>query len=222
MNTSQKLLFAFLMFFAAFASSCFAQVSTFGSDEAEWGWSGRDKGKYSKEAVVSILQKSWGKVDKLDLQEMVDKETFAEFLWKVDKNLVTKAMSTKSSFFVVGAAIDTLKISFDNNGKGEIICFGKGKIMGRVRCQTSEREGEHRQIGAGDYTISDKESLHVSREIKGARMPKALLVSKDRGIYIHCGDLSFASRGCIRVSEPAGVQLFRLVSVGTKVTIVQN
>lgn len=210
------------LFLVACATSCFGQITTFSGQDAQWGWSGKDKGKYSKEAVVSILQKNWGKVDKLDLQDMVDKETFAEFLWEIDKSLVKKAMATKSSFFVAGAEIDTLNITFDSDGKGEITCYNKGEITGRIRCQTSRRGDKYDQLEAGEYTISDKEFVHISTEFKGVRMPKAMLVSKRRGIYIHCGDLSFASAGCIRVSEPVGEQLFKIVPKGTKVTIVQK
>jgi hypothetical protein len=197
------------------------QISTFSGDEVEWGWSGKEKGLYSKEAVVGILQENWGKVSPFDLQAKVDQVTFAEFLWKITPDLVDQAVKSGSSFIVGNTKVDSLVINLEPSGKGEIIIISQGVLVGRVRCQSAAtREGKNSQITAGDHKLLRKEGIHISKEFRGAKMPKALLLDASRGIWIHCGDLSSTSGGCIRVSEPVGRELYKLTSIGTNVKVV--
>ncbi len=204
------------------------QISTFNGHEVEWGWSGKD---YSKEAVVKVLQENWGKVSPFDLQLKVDQVTSAEFLWKVTLDLVDKAIASGSTFIVGGTKVESLVITMEASGKGKITLISQGWIVGYTRCQSADkREGENSQIIEGDYKILDKKEVRVSTEIGqgtpgtkgfvGARMPKALLLDASRGIWIHCGDLSSTSGGCIRVSEPVGRELYKLTSIGTPVKVV--
>jgi hypothetical protein len=204
------------------------QISTFNGHEAEWGWSGKNKGLYSKDAVISILQENWGKVSPLDLQMKVDKVTFAEFLWKITPDLVDQAVKSGSTFIVGGTKVDSLVITLDTAGKGKITLISEGWVVGYTRCQSAaKREGENSQLDQGEYKVLDKKEVHFSTEIgqgtpgtedfKGAKMPKALLLDASRGIWVHCGDLSSPSGGCIRVSKPVERELFKLISIGTPV-----
>lgn len=194
------------------------QVSTFNGHEAEWGWSGKD---YSKSAVIKILQENWGKVSPLDLQKKVDVVTSAEFLWKITPDLVDQALSSSSTFVVGGAKVEGMVITLEASGRGEITLISQGNTVGRTRCQSAAtRKGKNSQIVEGGHKVLGKEEIHTSKEFRGAKMPKALLLDASTGIYIHCGDLSSISGGCIRVSEPAGRELFRLISVGTLVKVV--
>jgi hypothetical protein len=194
------------------------QISTFNGHEAEWGWSGKD---YFKPAVVKILQESWGKVSPLDLQTKVDQVTAAEFLWKITPDLVDQAVKSGSSFIVGDSKPNSLVINLEPSGKGKITLISEGWVVGYIRCQSAAtREGKNSQPAWGDYKVLDKEEIHVSKEFKGAKMPKALLLDASVGIYIHCGDLSSISGGCIRVSAPVGRELYKLISIGTPVKVV--
>lgn len=210
-----------LLILLSLVSVVFAQVSTFNGYEVEWGWSGKNSGNYSKLAVVAILQENWGKVSPLNIQSKVDQVTSAEFLWKITPDLVEQAMKSGSTFIVGGTKIDSLVVIIEASGKGKTTLISQGKTVGLTRCQSAgSREGKNSQPTWGDYKVLDKEEVHVSKEFKGAKMSKALLLDASRGIWIHCGDLSSTSGGCIRVSEPVGRELFKLVSIGTSVKVV--
>jgi L,D-transpeptidase catalytic domain len=216
MNIIKKI--AISVFFLL-TSPLFAQ-SAFNGTKAEWGWSGKD---YQKDLVIGVLEQNWGKISAFDLQSKVDKVTHAEFLWKVTFDQVREAHNTNSTYIVGGTSVTDLEIVFEASGRGIILLYSSKNLVGRVRCQSAaKREGKNSQLEEGDYTVRLKKRLHISQEFKGAEMPNALLIDSGRGIYIHNGDLSSTSGGCVRVSEPVGRELFRLVNQGVSVKVVHK
>lgn len=205
-----------IVFFLLSAFSTFAQVSTFNGHKTNWGWSSK---AYSKDAVVKILDTvNLDTVDRLSIQKRVDAVTEAEFLWKISPDLVREAEVSGSSYIVAGAKVSNLEITLQPGGKGEIRLYSQGALVGRVRCHSAATlQGKNSQPNAGNFTVTDKEEMHISKEFKGAKMPFALCVDPVRGIWIHCGDISEVSGvsgGCVRVSKPVGRQLFDLIARG--------
>lgn len=199
----------------AFLTS-FVSAQTFSGDAVEGGWHSPG---FSMDKVSGILTQNWGKIDNLSLQDKVDKEgVLAELLWKTTAD---KAEKTNSSF-MSGEKPDRLEIVLEKDGSGKIFLYKDQILIGRVRCKTnSKTEGEYRQPGAGEYKVFDKKKVRVSTDPKfeGAKLPNALLIDHSRGIWIHQGDITGQSGGCVRVSEPVARQLYRLVDIGTTVVV---
>lgn len=202
-----------------------ADISTFSGKKADWSWFGdrEDSAKDVDPKVIAILQKEWGKTPPLLIQNELDSQGIsAEFIWKITPNETVAAEQTVSSYITDNASVASMVITMQSTGKGEIRLYSQdGSLVGRVRCSsTSVREGKNSQLAAGNYTVTSKEAVHVSKEFKGAKMPNALEIDADRGIFIHNGNIEGVSGGCIRVAAASGRHLFRLVKKGVSVKMV--
>lgn len=211
-----------LLFFAG--TVCFSQVNTFGGARAEWSTSYNTKNKQ----VITFLEQNWTGKNQLKLQDLVDQQGLdCEFLWKVDPSQVQKALSSNSSFFT-GQKPDLVELVFYSNGKVQINLYLQGKSCGCVRAWTSsKREGEYRQLSAGDYTVTGFNKNGYSKTFDSP-MPNQILLSGEatkRSISIHTGDISGEKEGntyhgCIRMGEVSGKNLFSLLSKGVSVKVI--
>ncbi len=224
-NFIQNLLIAILLFFMALVACSFGQT-TFSGAKADWGWSSTT----INDQVISFLEKNYKEGDQFSLQNKAKNAGLdCEFLWKVTPDQVEKALSSGSSF-MTGDKMDSMTMVFYPNGKGEITLYSQGKICGRVQAWTaSKRQGEYRQLSAGEYKITGLQVKGWSNTFKTA-MPYKVSLSGEaasRGIFIHQGDISGEKpgineyHGCIRVSRLTGQQFMRLLSIGhTTVKVV--
>jgi hypothetical protein len=211
-----------IILFFALISQAFSEVSTYNGSKAHWGWSGEmpDFNKVCDPVVIGILEEYHGKISPFALQAKVDAVTTAEFLWKVTVDEVAKADKTASSYIVGGAQVTRLEITLDAQGKGVILLYSQAQLVGRVRCQcANKREGENSQITPGNFKIGLKDKDYVNG--KKVKMPFAMNVDPQRGIFIHQGDIAkTASAGCLRVSKPVARVLFSLIKKGTPVKVI--
>lgn len=213
----------------AFVSNIFAQTA-FNGHAVEWGWSGA--GGYSKDAVTGILVKNGPNADKFSLQGQVDQVTQAELLWKITADQVQKVDKTASSYIVGGIKVSNLVITLEPSGKGEILLYSQGNLVGRVRCWTSsKRVGvKYTQLAEGAYTVTGTNRNGWSNEFK-CKMSNQIQMNgsaKTRGITIHTGDISGEKpgineyHGCIRVSDPVGREFIKIIQNGTTIKVVWN
>ncbi len=217
-----------LLFFVLIFSFTMTQVesqtiSTFSGHAINYGWNGAK----SEEGLKNVLDKCDG-VPELDLQSKVDAAgVSAELLWKISGTLDQVTLITNknpSSWIWDQAKPDGFTIVFEKDGAGKIYLFQDEKVVGKVRCHTSnKRSGDkYLQLKNGEYKVEDKKPKHVSTEkgLEGSVLLHALYSGVD-GKWIHEGEYA-PSHGCIRVSKPAMVQLYRLIPIGTPFKVVWN
>ncbi len=128
---------------------------------------------------------------------------------------LTKLSMAKSIDVTVTGRI---KIKLGANGEGTLECVGLGtfKVLGQPNRDYPQ-----------DMTVnpSDKEELHISVEFDGIKMPWAILIWGQKGIYIHEMPDNLAdngnrpSEGCIHLSPTNAPKAYDYVQTRTRVTI---
>ena len=225
---SNKQIMKIIILLLLLVSNVFGQIA-FNGRTVEWGWSGNG---YSKDAVISILEKNGPNVDKFTLQAQVDQVTQAEFLWKIIMDQVSQADKTVSSYIVGSTQVSNLVITFEPSGKGEIRLYSQGNLVGRVRCWTSSKRigVKYTQLAQGEYKVTNTNRNGRSEEFN---CPMLNMIEMNgsaatRGIKIHTGDISGEKpgineyHGCIRVSDPVGRQFMKIIQNGTPIKVVWN
>ncbi len=218
---------------------------TFGSPTGELlirGYS-KDNAAACAPLVDPVCQRCWKeKLHPWLWQDQVDQtitnNTNAELMWVVNgpaqalNEELEKEGAGYASFFWTGIDLNQPKkliISLEPNGVGMVRLYQSGQIVAQCRCVSGNREGDEAvkaQPDPKDYkvwvkaTVPDKDGVKaiMSKEFKRP-MKWAIGIDQTRGIYLHAGDLSQNSHGCIRVSYAAAPRLFDNVPIGTQVEV---
>jgi hypothetical protein len=122
----------------------------------------------------------------------------------------------------------SLKIILNKEGEGVVEILQDNKLVGMVASHFSKNR-ELEVLGCqpkGVYTVENnhegnyREKTHISKEVEGAKMHNSVCFSKDRGLYLHYGDISTESRGCGRLSFWASSLFYEKLPKGTKIEFV--
>jgi hypothetical protein len=219
MKAVTLVLFSFILSFCCQAQQ--ATVSTFNNRSVHYGWNGTD---FREEDLHGFLSENFSKVQKLQLQEGLDKKGIkAELLWKLSGPLSEVTKITKdnpSSWFWDQAAPDAFTVVFKPDGAGIIRLFQKGSCVAQFRCHTSNKRNAEKYNQLEEkvnkpYSITEKKIRHVSTEkgLEGSVLKQALYSGVD-GKWFHEGEYD-VSHGCVRVSKPAMTEFYSRVPVGT-------
>jgi hypothetical protein len=129
-------------------------------------------------------------------------------------SLIMIATTLYSKHIVIDLKKQNLIVYDDNN----TIVLKSSITSGRIGHETPR----------GVFKILDKERMHISNLYPvhedgtkgGAKMPYMLRVTNG-GVAIHAGEMVEYpdSHGCIRVPYGKAMQLFKMIEIGTKVTI---
>jgi hypothetical protein len=164
--------------------------------------------------------------------------TNAELVWVVNgpaqalNKELEKEGAGNASFFWTGIDLSQPKkvvLSLEPDGVGMVRLYQRGQIVAQFRCVSGNREGGEVVKAQPDpktykvavkATIPDKDGVKtiMSKEFKRP-MKWAIGIDQTRGIYLHAGDLSKNSHGCIRVSYAAAPRLFDNIPLGTQVEV---
>lgn len=120
---------------------------------------------------------------------------------------------------ILGSAIniDLKKQTLTVIDKGKIILTSK-ITPGRIGHETPR--GSFKVLGKERMHISNLYPVHEDGTKGGAKMPYMLRLTNS-GVAIHAGEMVEYpdSHGCIRVPYGKAMKLFKIVNIGTKVTI---
>jgi lipoprotein-anchoring transpeptidase ErfK/SrfK len=207
-----------ILFIAALAQVCALEVSTFNGEFVHYGWSGKS---FSEDAFKKAIDEEFNKnTPKLDIQQILDqKKISAELLWKIDGSIdeIAAFKTPVSSWIWSDAQVTSFRVVIDPSGRGYIHLYQDEVAVGRFRCSTSnKRTGDkYLQLKPGTYRVAEKEEQHrVTEEgLKGVVLKHALSSGVD-GKWIHEGEYN-VSHGCVRVSKPAMIEMYRRVEVST-------
>ncbi len=155
-----------------------------------------------------------------------------EFFWVVggDLNKIHQTIAQKKTApSWIWAGIDPktpleLKVSLLSDGRGTVGVYQGENLVGRCFCRSS---GRSKQPSAGNTNLSGKQTESVEGE-KGrvsrkhdSWMPWAIGIGPATGgYYLHGGDTSTQSDGCIRIGRGTAQILYRILKGKEKVEIV--
>lgn len=205
-------------------TTLFAQeVSTFNGQFVHYGW---NSGAFSEAAFQAVIDESFtSQIPKLDIQKKLDDKLIpAELLWKVTGSFqeIKRFKTPLSSWIWADARVTSFNLLFQPSGYGYVYLYQDGVTVGRFRCHTSsQRVGvKYLQLKPGQYKVTQRKLEHIVQEkgLEGVVLEHALCSGVD-GKWIHEGEFA-QSHGCVRVSEPAMIQMYRLVKVGTPFNVI--
>lgn len=114
-----------------------------------------------------------------------------------------------------------LEVKLLYDGSGLVTLYDKQGCVGMFRCHSSAIQDVRKENcqPLGEYTFEGKPGLrnHVNHE--GVLMENARRFDPDRGLFIHLGQITAPSHGCLRVSEWWSNTIFDMVPKGAKIKV---